>query len=257
MDLESVLRRDRTLIIGAVAGISVLAWWYMAVEARAMALTGVCQCFGLKMSGPDLRQWGGVELAGLTLMWTEMMIAMMLPSALPMLLTFAAVNRRRKEREEAFVPTAFFLGGYLAVWAGFSLVVGILQWELHRLALITSMMEMSNQTLGGVVLIGTGLFQWTRWKNACLQHCRSPLSFLMTDWREGRKGAWTMGLRHGWYCTGCCWLLMLVLFVVGVMNLVWIAVISVLVLLEKVLKHGLIVSRVSGVVLIAWGLAIL
>ncbi|MEO8354141.1 MAG: DUF2182 domain-containing protein [Chthoniobacteraceae bacterium] len=251
--LESALRNDRIIVLAALAGIATVAWGYMLFEARAMQQTGVCECFGLAMSGPDTQPWAVAAIFPLFLMWVEMMVAMMIPSAAPMILTFARVNRQRREMERPFVPSSLFLLGYLVVWGGFSLAAAFAQWALHGTALLSPMMTSSSPVLGGVLLICAGAFQWTPWKRACLNHCRSPLSFLLDGWREGRMGAFVMGLQHGAYCTGCCWLLMVLLFVAGVMNMLWVAVITLLVLLEKILPHATRFGTVVGVVFVAWG----
>jgi predicted metal-binding membrane protein len=252
--LESVLKRDRAIVLAGLVAISALAWGYMTYEARAMYQTGVCHCAGMKMSGPDTEPWSAATLAPLFLMWGEMMVAMMIPSAAPMILTFATVNRRRREQERPFVPASLFLLGYLAVWTAFSAGAAVSQWILHSTALLSPMMVSASPLLAGGLLIAAGLFQWTPLKHACLTHCRSPLSFLLTHWREGRAGAFRMGLKHGAYCTGCCWFLMALLFVAGVMNILWIAVISVLVLLEKIAPGGLFSSRMCGALFLIWGL---
>jgi len=250
---EGVLRRDRLVILAALLGLTALAWGYMIHEARAMTLTGVCQCVGIKMSGPDMNAWSFGALIALFLMWVEMMVAMMLPSASPMILLFAGVNRKRREEENPFVPTGVFVLGYLAVWTGFSLVAALAQWALHAAALLSPMMVITSPVLGGTLLIAAGVFQWTPLKHTCLRHCRSPLSFLMTGWREGKLGAFGMGLKHGAYCTGCCWFLMALLFVAGVMNMWWVAAIAGFVLLEKVVPRGMWVGRIAGVLLAGWG----
>ena len=193
-------------------------------------------------------------LLPLFLMWTEMMVAMMIPSAAPMILTFALVNRKRRESERPFVPTGIFLLGYLVVWTGFSVLAAVAQWILHAKALLSPMMVSTSPMLGGALLLGAGVFQWTPLKNTCLAHCRSPLGFLMTDWREGRWGAFVMGLQHGAYCIGCCWILMALLFVAGVMNMWWIAIIAVFVLLEKVAPKDLFIGKMAGTLLALWGL---
>jgi predicted metal-binding membrane protein len=187
-------------------------------------------------------------------MWTEMMVAMMIPSAAPMILTFAAVQRKRRDRETPFVPTGIFLLGYLAAWTGFSVLAAIAQWILHAEALLSPMMVGTSPILGGALLLAAGVFQWTGLKHSCLAQCRSPLNFLLSDWRDGHWGAFRMGLKHGTYCIGCCWFLMALLFVAGVMNLWWIAIIAAFVLLERVLPKSLFVGRASGVLLGAWGL---
>jgi len=187
-------------------------------------------------------------------MWIIMMAAMMIPSAAPMILVFATINRKRREQERPFVPTGIFVLGYLVVWGGFSAVVTALQWRLHETALLTPMMVSASPLLSGATLMAAGLFQLTPLKHVCLQHCRAPLSFLLTNWRDDFLGVFRMGLQHGTYCLGCCWLLMALLFVVGVMNLVWLAVLTVFVLLEKVAPAELRLSRVTGLLLIAGGL---
>ncbi len=240
--------------MAGLAGITALAWLYMVREARVMNVTGVCHCAGLKMSGPDMQAWSAAQLVPLFLMWAEMMVAMMIPSAAPMILTFATVNRKRREQERPFVPTGIFLSGYLVAWTAFSALAAVAQWALHATALLSPMMVSTSPVLGGVLLIAAGVFQWTPLKNSCLTHCRSPLSFLMTDWREGKAGAFAMGLKHGAYCTGCCWFLMALLFVAGVMNMWWVAIISILVLAEKVLPKGLWLGKIAGVFLATWGI---
>lgn len=255
--LEHVLKRDRLIVLASLVALTVLAWGYMIAEARAMNLTGVCCCAGMKMSGPDLNPWSTASLLPLFLMWTEMMVAMMLPSAAPMILAFAMVNRKRRENHQPFVPTAAFSGGYLAAWAGFSALAALAQWALHARALLSPMMVSTSPFLGGGLLIAAGLFQWTPFKHACLTHCRSPLNFMMTEWRDGRWGAFRMGMKHGVFCTGCCWFLMALLFVAGVMNMWWVALIAVFVLVEKAAPRGLWIGKTAGVVLAAWGIWVL
>jgi predicted metal-binding membrane protein len=253
LSLETVLKRDRAVGLAALGATTLLAWGYMVYEARAMYHTGVCCCAGMKMSGPDTGPWSPGTLLPLFIMWAEMKVAMMIPSAAPMVLTFAMVQRKRREHHRPFVPTGVFLLGYLVIWTGFSVLAALAQWVLHATALLSPMMVNTSPILGGALLIAAGVFQWTPLKNACLTHCRSPLSFLMTDWREGKWGAFVMGLKHGTYCTGCCWILMALLFVAGVMNVWWIAVLTVLVLVEKVAPRGLLFGKVAGAFLAAWG----
>jgi len=186
-----------------------------------------------------------------------MMVAMMVPTAASMILMFAMFNRRRREQQQPYVPTAVFLGGYLLVWTGFSVLATLAQWGLHSAALLSPMMVSTSPILGGIILLAAGIFQWTPLKYACLTYCRSPLGFLMTDWREGSRGAFIMGLKHGSYCTGCCWFLMALLFVAGVMNLLWVATITVFVLIEKIAPRGDMVGRVAGGVLVIAGLVML
>jgi len=202
---------------------------------------------------PMWAPWSVREFLLTFAMWAVMMVAMMVPPAAPMILLFGTVHRRRREAGHAAVPTTVFLLGYLAVWAAFSLLAVLAQWALHAAALISPMLVSTSPVLGAALLIGAGIYQWTPLKHACLAKCRSPLGFLLTEWRDGARGAFVMGVRHGAYCTGCCWALMALLFVGGVMNLLWVAAIAGFVLAEKVAPAGRAVGRIAGLVLVAWG----
>jgi predicted metal-binding membrane protein len=182
---------------------------------------------------------------------------MMLPSAAPMLLLYAKAVRGKNRTHGALARTSLFAAGYAVAWAGFSLLATFAQWALHALALLSPEMVSTSAKLGGALLIVAGVFQWTKLKHACLSKCRSPLGFFMSEWRDGVRGAWVMGLRHGIYCVGCCWALMALLFVTGVMNLLWIAAISIFVLLEKIAPAGHWVARISGILLVAAGVWLL
>jgi len=246
--IEAVLKRDRVLVVAGIVGITALAWAYMVYLAQTM--NGI----GSGMAMAQLQSWTAADFGFMFLMWAVMMTAMMVPTAAPMILLFATVNRRSREQQRPYVPTAVFLSGYVLVWSGFAAAATVANWALHVNSLLSSMMgESTSAYLGGALLIVAGLFQWSRLKYVCLTHCRSPLSFLMTAWREGSRGALNMGLRHGTYCVGCCWVLMGLLFVLGVMNLLWIAALAGFVLLEKVVPAGQRLSRVTGVLLVGWG----
>ena len=190
-------------------------------------------------------------------MWWNMMVAMMLPSAAPMILLFATVNRRQRDTGHPYVPTSIFALGYLAVWAGFSLVAVALQWGFERTALLSPMLAATNVIFGGVLLLAAGAYQLTPMKQACLRHCRSPLAFLGTHWRRGAQGALRMGIEHGAYCVGCCWFLMGLLFFGGVMNLYWIVGLALFVLFEKTFPAGHWLGYATGVVLSVWGVSML
>jgi predicted metal-binding membrane protein len=182
-----------------------------------------------------------------------MMLGMMLPSAAPVLLLYARVIRG--SGEPAAVRVNLFAFGYLLTWTAFSLAATILQWALSRAELLSSMMETRGRLLAGVLLIVAGLWQFTAMKRACLESCRSPAGFIAQSWRRGNSGALSMGLHHGVWCLGCCWALMLLLFVGGVMNLAWIAAITVFVLLEKLAPLGAQGGRLSGLLLLLAGSA--
>jgi len=201
---------------------------------------------------PAMVHWGAMDLVLVFVMWAIMMAAMMLPSATPMVRMFARSAEGQSGHSVASLTSAF-VGGYLAVWTLFSAVITLAQWGLLELRLVTPMMESASGWLSGGLLLAAGAFQFTELKNACLNKCRTPMGFLMTEWRPGVRGAFIMGLRHGAYCTGCCAILMLLLFVLGVMNLVWIIVLTLVVLAEKLLPSGAVwPSRVLGVGLIVW-----
>lgn len=247
--LEAVLKHDRALLYSGLAGLTGLAWLYTTYLAQVMDCTA--------MAMPQSQPWTLTDLWLTCVMWVVMMVAMMLPSAAPMLLMYATMQRRHQEQDAPFVPTSVFLLGYVLVWSGYSLAATGVQWGLHSAALLSSSMGRTGPVLGGVLLLGAGIFQWTPWKTACLAHCRSPLSFFMTHWQEGTSGALRMGLWHGIYCLGCCWMLMALLFAAGVMNLLWVAVLAGFVFLEKVLPWGDRVSQVSGGVLVLGGALLL
>jgi predicted metal-binding membrane protein len=249
--LAAVLKRDRLIVGAGVILVTAIAWWYTVDAARGMG--GVT----MQMGRPDPNTWSIASLLPLFVMWVVMMVAMMLPSATPMILTFAAVARNRKRRQRPYVPVAVFAAGYLAIWGGFSAVATAAQWLLHREALLSPLMVSSSALLGGVLLLLAGVFQFTPLKRSCLTHCRAPLEFITAHWREGWGGAFVMGLEHGLFCIGCCWALMALLFVLGVMNLLWIAVLTVLVGLEKILPRRAFISRGTGVLLATWGLWVL
>jgi predicted metal-binding membrane protein len=186
-------------------------------------------------------------------MWVAMMAAMMLPATYPMVRAFVTINRRRRERQAPYVPTAWFVLGYLIAWSVYSIAAVALQSALQHAGLLTAMGESSSRILSGVLFLAAGAYQWTPLKNACLSRCRSPEGFVLTEWRDGHAGAIVMGLRHGLFCVGCCGVLMLLLFAVAVMNLAWVAALTVLVMAEKLLPGGRIVRHVIGAVLVLIG----
>jgi predicted metal-binding membrane protein len=220
-----------------------MAWGMEHMQAQAFLM-------------PAMSAWGPVDLALVWLMWAVMMMAMMLPPAAPMLLAFAAVSARlAASRPRTHLLT--FAGAYLLVWAVFSAVAALLQWWLLRVRLVSPMMASTSAALAGGLLCTAGVYQFTRWKSACLRGCRSPMAFLVRHWQAGAGGAARMGLRHGLLCVGCCWALMSLLFVLGVMNLWWIVALTLLVLAEKVLPGWRWLTNTTGAALIGWGLWLL
>ena len=253
--LETLLRRDRVIVGAALAVISVAAWLYLLHLASAMSYMVMPDMSmpGMAVAMPSLHAWSWMEVGVLVVMWTVMMIAMMMPAAAPMILMFSTIHRRRAAEGRPAVPTAIFILGYLVVWVTYSVIAALAQAGLHAAAMLSSAMAATSPLLAGALLVAAGVFQWTPLKRTCLAACRSPLSFLMTSWREGRAGALVMGVHHGLYCLGCCWALMALLFVAGVMNLLWVAAIAVAVLVEKVVPRGDLVGRLAGVVSVAAG----
>jgi len=227
-----------------LVGVSALAWaWLLAMPAGGDMMA--------------LRAWSARDFWLMFLMWAVMMVGMMLPSAAPMLLVYAAVVRKAERQGAVLAPTAVFAAGYLLAWTLFSLAATLAQWGLEEAALLSPMMVATSPLLGGLLLIGAGLYQLTPWKDACLQHCRSPVGFIAEHWRPGVAGALRMGMQHGLYCLGCCWVLMGLLFFGGVMNLLWIAAITLFVLLEKVLPGGARGGRFAGAALALAGVWVL
>jgi predicted metal-binding membrane protein len=236
--IEAALRRDRLVVGAGIAAIAGLAWLYLW---RMAGMHG------------DM----DASIAMTVVMWTVMMAAMMLPSASPAIFLYAAMVRKNAEHGVALPAAGLFVAGYLLVWIGFGVAAALLQAALAHAGLLTPMLSSASPWLSGALLIAAGLYQLTPLKNLCLSRCREPVPFFMTHWRSGRVGALRLGAAHGAYCVGCCWTLMLLLFVVGVMNLAWVALIAAFVLLEKLLPAGRLSSRFAGVALILAGAAVL
>lgn len=240
------LDRDRTILLSGCLAVTGIAW--AAMVRLTAPMTG----------GHSMHAAGSVGDAGaLFAMWAVMMVAMMLPSTLPFVLAFSQEQRRRRAQQGTVVPASFFVAGYLAVWVAFSAGCAVVQEFLHGRALLSAAMTSTSFVFSGGLLLAAGVYQWTPMKNACLHHCRTPFGFLLGEWREGTSGAVRMGADHGLFCVGCCWMLMLLPFAAGVMDLRWMAGITVLLMLEKAAPGGEWVSRVAGAVLAAAGLGVL
>lgn len=242
-----LLEHDRVIVLGGIVALAALAWLDLWRRASEMGVS-------MDAAMPRLMPWSLADLGAAVVMWGVMMVAMMLPSAAPMLLLFASVQRKRRGQGEAALPTGLFAAGYLLIWLSWSLIAGGLMWVLQALLLLSPHLATTSTLLGAAFLLLAGCYQFTPWKMACLVHCQSPFGFVLTHWREGAWGTLFMGLHHGAYCLGCCWALMGLLFVGGVMNLLWVAALAGFVLLEKAVARGPWLSRVAGLVLIAWAL---
>jgi predicted metal-binding membrane protein len=258
--LEAVLRRDRAVVVGALVAVITIAWiWILLGAGTGMSVMDMALGSGGRgMAGMMAPAAWTLGYAGLMfVMWWAMMAAMMLPSAAPILLLFARVNRNEKAGGRPFIPTGIFAAGYLVAWGGFSALATALQWKLERLGLLSPMMTTTSYWLGGAILLAAGVWQLTPIKGVCLRHCRSPMHFLVQGWRPGRLGAFSMGLEHGSYCLGCCWFLMGLLFFGGVMNLFWIIGLAGFVLLEKTMPIGSWIGRIVGIGVAVWGALLL
>lgn len=268
--LEAVIRRDRVVVIAALFAVIALSWAYVLAGAgmgmSALELTRMSQLgmpggvsnggmAGMAILAPAVWTPGYAIL--MFFMWWVMMVAMMLPSAAPMILLFATINRKQRETGHPDVATSIFAIGYLAAWAGLSLIAVALQWGLERTGILSPMLVATDAMFGGFLLLVAGVYQLTPIKHACLRHCRSPLAFLSSHWRQGARGALRMGLLHGAFCIGCCWFVMGLMFFGGVMNLYWIVGLALFVLFEKTVSAGHWLGYATGVALLVWGAGIL
>jgi predicted metal-binding membrane protein len=215
--------------------------------ARDMAGPGGC------MAAMRIQSWDAAYFWMMFVMWAVMMVGMMVPSAAPMILIYAAVGRQAERQGTPIAPAWAFTAGYLAMWTLFSFFATVAQWLLDRAALLSPMLVSNSPYLGAGLLAAAGVYQLLPVKDNCLANCRSPFHFLSSRWKPGLAGAFRMGVEHGIFCIGCCWALMLLLFFGGVMNLVWIAAITLFVLLEKVVPWGAAGGRLTGVLMIAAG----
>jgi predicted metal-binding membrane protein len=258
--LEAILRRDRQVIVAALIVVIAMAWlWILLGAGTGMSavdvIVGLSPERMVSMMAPAL--WTAGYAGIMFTMWWVMMAAMMLPSAAPILLLFARINRKEKSAGRPFIPTGIFAAGYLIAWGAFSAVATGLQWAFEQLGLLSPMMVTTSYSLGGAILLAAGVWQLTPIKGICLRHCRSPMGFFVQSWRPGRGGAFRMGLEHGSFCLGCCWFLMGLLFFGGIMNLFWIAGLAAFVLLEKTVPTGSGIGRIVGVGIAAWGVLLL
>lgn len=250
--VSSAVRRDRAILLGALAVMVVLAWSHLL---RMGAAGASAEGWHRAMAMPSERSWSGGDLLTAAAMWGVMMVAMMLPVVTPWLV--ALVESARQRNAPALHEACAFLAGYGSVWLSYALVAAAGQLVLRRWALLSPEWFTTSPALAAASLGAAGVYQWTPLRDSCLAHCRSPLGFFLTSWREGPWGAVTMGARHGLYCLGCCWALMALSLVFGVMNLAWMAGLTVFLLLEKVTAAGRWMSRTAGAVLIGYALLIL
>jgi predicted metal-binding membrane protein len=252
----SIARRERLLVFTCLAAVTVLAWVYLIHLGRQMSASMAEMDAMAKMGMPMEMPWTLKDVWLTFAMWAVMMVGMMTASAVPAVLVMAKSRMARGEGRLSPI-TLLFASGYLMVWVGFSAGAALAQWGLHEAALLSPAMTTTSAWLAGGMLIVAGVYQWTPLKQSCLAHCRSPFDFVVTHWQSGLSGALAMGLHHGAYCVGCCWALMGILFVFGVMNLLAVALLAALVLIEKAMPAGVMISRVVGAALVIAGLVMI
>jgi predicted metal-binding membrane protein len=237
------LARERNVILGVLLALAAAAWALLLWQARSVDMD-------MEMSAtPTMGMAAPLFLA----VWVAMMVAIMFPTAAPMILTYARTQSAKRASEKPYVPTWIFLAGYMVVWTALGVVAYAAALAAEALAGEVMWVMENAGRIGGAVLVLAGVYQLTPLKRICLVKCRTPLAFIMTSWRDGRDGAFRMGLDHGLYCAGCCWLLFVILFPLGMLNIAAMAVITILIYLEKVFPRGELVGRIAGVALVAYG----
>lgn len=245
------LARQRVAILGALLALAALSWAFVIWQARTMS--------GSAMSGgmaapPGLTMGMGVAL--FLAVWVAMMVAMMFPSAAPMVLMFSAITAGKRQRGQVFTPTWIFVAGYLLVWTLAGVVAYLAALGLDALASHSMAVTQNAARVGGALLIAAGVYQLSPLKRVCLAKCRTPTQFLMTSWRAGNNGALRMGIEHGAYCLGCCWLLFAILFPLGMMNIAALAALTALIFVEKTLPIGRVAATLAGGAFIVYGILV-
>ena len=259
--IEALLKRETALVATALVVLSGLAWLALLAGGGTGMSPTAMSGWWMPMGLPAAESWSWTAYYWLIgfVMWAVMMVAMMLPSAAPTVLLYARVVHHADAKygtTDGPASIAAFAGGYLSLWIIFSVLAVALQFALERAGFMTVMMNSRSAALSGMLLIAAGLYQFSALKTACLRHCRGPAAFISNHWKPGVTGAWQMGLIHGTYCVGCCAMLMLLLFVGGVMNLIWIAGLTLFVMVEKYVPFGETMAKVVATLLIVAGLAL-
>jgi len=254
-----MLRRDRIIIILALGLLSGLAWSYLLWLSADMSMGGMDMTgfrmipSGMGLMIPADTPWRATEFAFVFAMWTVMMVGMMTPSAAPMILMYARVGRQTQAHGRPLAATGWFATGYFLVWIAFAMLATLVQWAFERTVLLDFTMATTSTVVGGLLSVAAGSYQWTRLKDVCLTQCQKPFAFRQGGFRGDATGSLMLGIRHGAYCVGCCWALMALLLVSGVMNVRWIVLLALLILLEKVALFGRQIALLAGMVLIVGG----
>ena len=243
------MSKSRLIVLLSLLAVIFVSWFYLFYQQWQMTALPMSEMW---MPPSETSAWQFMDFGLVYVMWAVMMAAMMLPSAIPMILVYAKICKQRQLASHTL--TFLFVLAYLLVWFVFSVLLTLLQWQMHGLNFLTPMMDNQNAYLAAVIFLLAGAYQFTRLKEMFLQNCRSPMGFLLTEWRDGSSGACYMGLKHGSMCLGCCWLQMLIMFAVGVMNLVAMVLITLLVLIEKLAPvQNQWIGRLVGMLFIGWG----
>jgi predicted metal-binding membrane protein len=242
--IPQLLQRERYLILGVLLVLAALAWVLLIWQAPLLST----QAGGLTM---------GMSAVLFLAIWVVMMVAMMFPAAAPMILMFRAVSAGKRRQEQPYVPTWIFVSAYLLVWTSFGVVAYVLAVGAEGLAGQSMWLMENAPRMGGAVLVLSGLYQLSPLKHLCLSKCRTPWQWLLTSWHDGYAGAFRMGIEHGNFCLGCCWLLFVILFPLGMMNIAALAAVTVLIFAEKALPIGRHISQATGVGLIGYGVLVL
>ena len=250
MQIDTARWRSRLFAVGGLCAVAALSWLYLVRMNTDMA--HMTMPATMPAMAPGLPE----QLLAAFAMWSVMMVAMMLPTALPAVTVFGNLARRRSAQTGSASPTAVFAAGYIVAWTGYAAVAAVGQVALARAALLTPMLQSASIALSAAILLTAGAFQFTAFKDACLTKCRTPLAFFLAEWRDGKAGALVLGLKHGSYCVSCCWALMTVMFVVGTMNLLWMAALTLFVLGEKLAPARWRLGQIAGGVLMLWGLVV-
>ncbi len=241
-------RRTRTTVWLTLLLVAALAWVVVIQQTQMIASVN---------EGMAAMEAGPVSLLLFLPVWVSMMVAMMFPAVAPVVSLFATISSKRRAANQPAAPTWMFLIGYLFVWSLFGIGAYLLSLVIPAIGMMAGGLRVDSPVAAGVVLIVAGLYQLTPLKHVCLRHCRSPLSVILHGWHDGYGGAFRMGFKHGAYCLGCCWGLMLVLFAVGLMNLVWMVLLTIAIFIEKVFSQGPLISRVIALALVIFGIYIL
>ncbi|MDH5553076.1 MAG: DUF2182 domain-containing protein [Nitrosomonas sp.] len=247
------MSKSRLIVLLSLLTVIFVSWFYLFYQHWQMMSLPMSEMW---MPPSETSAWQLMDFTLVYVMWAVMMAAMMLPSALPMIMVYAKICKQRQLASPVLV--FLFVLAYLLVWFIFSVLLTLLQWQMHGLHFLTPMMDNQNETLAAVIFLLAGAYQFTSLKETFLQNCRSPMGFLLTEWRDGANGAFYMGLKHGGMCLGCCWLQMLIMFAVGVMNLLAMVLITLLVLIEKLAPvNNQWIARTVGILFVGWGVWLL